>query len=205
MIKNLSLLLAISSLLCCNPLKSHDPEPDSHIYRIGKTHRNTGPYVWNSTINIDDPTGKSMRGHVYSADPKLSMIRVTNQVVEVSKYVTNSLSALGQDQCPTESILNVYFVPKDTINDPEKMAFLTEPGITNHKTFFGLTTTPMPFPITSSYLCSDCEEIGQGELIAHELAHAWLRLCGDDEFSFSEEIPEKLEADYSKRSLQGEP
>jgi hypothetical protein len=202
MIRNLSLVLSCSILLGCNPLTTLAPaEPDAHYYRVGKTHRNVGPFVWKNQIAVDDPTGSSMLGYVYFTDPNLNTLRLTHQVVEVSRFVTSVLRDLGQDECPTESLLNVYFVPKETINDPEIMEFLTDPEATNHKTFYGLTTIIYPFPITASYICSDCDELGLDGLIAHELAHAWLALCGDNEFAWTEEIPEMIEADYFGRPL----
>jgi hypothetical protein len=200
-IKNVSLVLATSTLLCCNPLETLNPEPDHHYYRVGKTHRNAMPFVWIHSIDIEDPNGKSMHGLVHSSDPNLISTGVINRVVEISRFVTSSLKVLGQDQCPTESFVNVYFVPKDTINDQEKMVFLTDRSKTNHKTIFGLTTIAMPFPITASYICSDCVKYTQDSLIVHELAHAWLTLCGDREFAISEDIPEMLEADYAEFSL----
>ena len=201
MIKRLSLVLVTSTLLCCNPLKSLNPEPDQHYYRVGKTHRNAQPFVWETKIKVDDPNGKSILGYVHSSDPNLISTELTNQVVEISRYVTKSLKVLGQDRCPTESLINVYFVPRDMLNDPEKMVFLTDRSKTNHKTLFGLTTLAMPFPITASYICSDCVKYKRETLIVHELAHAWLSLCGDREFSLSEKIPEMLEADYAQFSL----
>jgi hypothetical protein len=186
-----------------NAMEILNPEPDQHYYRVGKTHRNAGPYVWSNKTYVDDPNGNRMIGYVYSADTDLDSTRVTNQVIEISRYVTSSLKELGQDNCPTESLINVYFVPKDTINDPKKMAFLTNPDMTNHKTLFGLTTVAMPFPISSSYICSDCEEYRQEALITHELSHAWLSLCGDRELALTEDVPEMLEANYLLR-LSGE-
>ena len=199
MIKNLSLILSIGTLLGCNTIDDINPEPDAHYYRVGKTHRSVGPFLGNNMIMLDDPSGKSTQVNIYTSDPDLSITRATSHITEVASFVTNSLSSLGQNKCPNDSLLNVYFVTKDTINDPEKMLFLTDPDITNHKTFLGLTTVIYPFPIASSFICSNCEEIGQEELIAHELAHAWLSLCGDTEFAYSEEIPELLEAEYSQR------
>ena len=175
------------------------PEPDAHYYRVGKTHRGLKPFIGNNMIMLDGPSGISNQVYVYTTDPNLSITSATSHITEVASFVTSSLGALGQNKCPNDSLLNVYFVTKDTINDPEKMLFLTDPDMTNHKTIFGLTTVIFPFPITSSFICSDCEEIGQEELIVHELAHAWLSLCGDTEFAYSEEIPELLEAEYSQR------
>ena len=204
---NLSILLVTSTLLSCGSsdilntvTEIINPEPDAHYYRVGKTHRNTGPFAWESKSYVEDPNGNRAIGYVYSADSRLDSTRVTNQVVEISRYVTESLKELGQvDDCSDESLINVYFVSKDTINDPETMVFLTDPAMTNHRTLYGLTTLAMPFPITASYICSDCEEFTQDELIVHELTHAWLLLCGHGDQRFSEDLPEMLEADYVQR------
>jgi hypothetical protein len=211
MSKNLSLVLATSALLCCSC--SCDPqdiltstaellnsEPDQHYYRVGKTHRNVMPFVWSNQSSVVDPNGNRAISHVYSTDSRLDSTRVTSEVVEISRYVTDSLSELGQvDNCSDESLINVYFVPEDTINDPQTMVFLTDPAMTNHRTLFGLTTLSFPFPISSSYICSDCEEFTREEIIVHELTHAWLSLCGHGDQMFSEELPEMLEAAYVQR------
>jgi hypothetical protein len=199
MIKNFSIALTISALIGCNSVGIINSEPDQHYYRVGKTHRNVGPYIWNSKSYVDDPNGNRTIGYVYSTDDRLDSTTVTRQVVEISRYVTDSLKELGQDNCPIESLINVYFVPKDTINDPEKMVFITEQAMTNHKTLFGLTTSAFPFPITASYICSDCEEYDQETLIVHELTHAWLLLCGDSDLALTEDVPEMLESEYSLR------
>jgi hypothetical protein len=203
-IKTISPVFAAGMLLSCNPLEILNPEPDQHQYRVGKTHRNVAPFAWQTRLTVDDPNGNSGIGYVYSTDHSLISAEVTDRVAAISRYVTNSLKDLGQDQCPKESLINVYFVPKDTINDPEKMVFLTDRSQSNHKTFFGLTTIAMPFPITASYICSDCIEYTQEALIVHEIAHAWLSLCGDRESARSEYLPEMLEADYASLSLEGE-
>ena len=209
MIRNLSLVLATTTLLCCScspqdVLKSTaellNSEPDQHYFRVGKTHRNVMPFAWSNQTSVVDPNGIRAISHVYSTDSRLDSTRVTSEVVEISRYVSDSLSELGQvDDCSAESLINVYFVPKDTINDTEKMVFLTDPAMTNHRTLYGLTTSAFPFPITASYICSDCEEFTREEIIVHELTHAWLLLCGHGEQMLSEELPEMLEADYGQR------
>jgi len=195
MIKSFSIALIIGTITCCNTSDVVNSEPDQHYFRVGKTHRNTGPFVWNNKVYVEDPNGNRTIGYVHSADDGIDSQGATQQVIEISRYVTESLEKLGQVNCPTESLINVYFVPKSTINDTEKMSFITDPGMTRHKTLFGLTTVAKPFPITASYICSDCEEHSQEALITHELAHAWLSLCGEPEFAYGEELPEMLEAD----------
>jgi len=200
MIKNFSTMMTIGALLGCNVVEGISSEPDQHQFRVGKTHRITGPFVWNSKSYVEDPNGGRTIGYVYSADSNLDSTDVTRKVVEISSYVTNTLKELGQNNCPAESLINVYFVSKETINDPEKMVFLTDPEMTNHRTLFGLTTMAMPFPITASYICSDCDEYSQEALITHELTHAWLSLCGDRDLARGEDLPEMLEAEYTTRA-----
>lgn len=201
MVKNTTITLAAMSLLACNPVEFFSGEPEDHYYLVGKAHRNAGPYVWDTEISLSDPSAVDQITYVRSADASVDKSKALRQIREASEYITTSLNELGQNDCVDESIVKVYFVPKKTLNDPKKMAFVTEESAFEENEFFGLTTMMTPFPITSSFICSDCEESKREALIVHELSHAWLTLCGDFELMKGEDIPEMLEEDYFRNSF----
>ena len=142
MVKNTTITLAAMSLLACNPVELFSGEPKDHYYLVGKAHRNAGPYVWDTEISLSDPSAVDQIAYVRSADASIDKNKALGQIREASEYITASLNELGQNDCVDESIVKVYFVPKKTLNDPKKMAFVTEESAFEENEFFGLNVSP---------------------------------------------------------------
>jgi hypothetical protein len=192
MSKSIILALSISLFSGCS-----EPEPTDHYYQVGKAHRNAGPY-WETEMTIPNPTGGETSAYVYSSISSDDLRDVVNRVNKVSKFVSKEVTAMGvSEQCSNETIINIYSVTSDKINDPKVMTFLpSDSELPDGVFYYGLTTFAWPFPIGYTFVCSDCVKGEKDETMVHELAHFWLMLCGHGEDRASHDIPEMLEEVY---------